>query len=213
MRRVLPLGADSVGCVNEQESLFQVPEPVALAPAARGGRGRARETWAREVSARVRVVDPAALRAAALRILDSGFTIDGVTADESDEALTDPAEDIATSDAAALQWCIEPTDGMWPLLEAGAARIDHVEIAVDDVGADGLLARWSVTVRLQDVGALRDLATRHPSDAGTDAEVKQSLAEAWVRAADPYAPLRGVPGVTWTPAAVSVEQVYARARG
>ena len=184
MRWVLPLGADSVGCVNEQESLFQVPEPVALAPAARGGRGRARETWARDVSARVRVVDPAALRAAALRILDAAFTIDGVTADESDEALMDPAEDIATSDAAALQWCIEPTDGMWPLLEAGAARIDHVEIAVDDVGADGLLA-----------------------------EVKESLAVAWARAADPYAPLRGVPGVTWTPAAVSVEQVYARARG
>lgn len=98
----------------------------------------------------------------------------------------DPAEDIATSDAAALQRCIEPTEGMWPLLEAGAARIDHVEIAVDDLGAGGLRARWSVTVRLQDVGALRELATRHPPDAGTDAEVTQSLAVAWACAADPY---------------------------
>jgi hypothetical protein len=166
-----------------------------------------------DVSARVRVVDPAALRAAALRMLDAAFTIDGATAGEPDDALVAPVEDIATSDAAALQRCVEPTDGMWPLLEAGAARIDHVEIAVDDLGADGLRARWSVTVRLQDVGALRDLATRHPSDAGNDAEVTQSLAVAWARAADPYAPLRDVPGVMWTPAAVSVERVCARVRG
>jgi len=98
------------------------------------------------VSARVRVVDRSALRAEALRMLDSAFTIDSATAGEPDKALMDPAEDIAISDAAALQRCIEPTEGMWPLLEAGAARIDHVEISVDDLGAGGLRARWSVTV-------------------------------------------------------------------
>lgn len=95
---------------------------------------------------------------------------------------------IATRDATALSSCMKPTDGMWPLLEAGAARIDHVEIVVDEVGADGLRARWSVTVRLQDVGALRELATRPPWDAGTPRGGAQSLAVAWARAADPVRP-------------------------
>ena len=43
--------------------------------------------------------------------------------------------------------------------------------------------------------------------------MRQSLAVAWARAADPDAPLRGVPGVTWTPVAVRVEHLHARARG
>jgi len=41
-------------------------------------------------------------------------------------------------------------------------------------------------------------------------EINRSLAGAWQHAADPYAPLRHIPGVTVTPIEVTVEHLHAR---
>lgn len=67
---------------------------------------------------------------------------------------------------------------------------------------------WTVTVKLTDVDELRRLATRaHPEAAGLIAE---SLAVAWARATDPFAPLRSIPGIAWRPGQVDVEHLPAR---
>lgn len=46
----------------------------------------------------------------------------------------------------------------------------------------------------------------------TQVEIDRDLAPAWHWAADPHAPLTGIPGVSWTPLEVTVRQVYARSR-
>ena len=70
---------------------------------------------------------------------------------------------------------------------------------------------WTVTVKLTDVDELRRLATEaHPDAAGLIAD---SLAVAWQRAADPFAPLRSIPGTAWRPGQVDVEHLPARAVG
>jgi hypothetical protein len=63
------------------------------------------------------------------------------------------------------------------------------------------------------VGALRAAALAAPAagDGPAPVEVQNSLEAAWNRAADPYTPLRGVPGITWIGREVTVEQVLARA--
>lgn len=147
--------------MTDQCGLFDLPEPVGVPPARSPGRGRARETFLRRVVADVTVQDAGALRAQALRLLDGGSSWTGWGAGEDgDEELPDPREEVLTSSAAALEWCLEPTAGMAALLEDGAV-------------------------------ALR-------------------FAGHW--AAEPGAPLRGVPGITWAAMEVDVEQVFARAR-
>lgn len=66
----------------------------------------------------------------------------------------------------------------------------------------------TVTVKLTDVDRVRRLATQaHPEDA---ALIADSLAVAWQRAADPFAPLRSIPGIAWRPVKVDVEHLPAR---
>jgi hypothetical protein len=193
--------------------LFDLPEPERPAPPARTARGRAREKFARRVVVDVVVVDAAALRTGALRTLDRVITISesGVFDDEDDDLLT-PEEEIATSVAGALQWCVEPTEGMWPLLETGAVRIDAVALAAEERGPSQVRASWTVTIKIADAAEVRELALAAcpVTDQAVRAEIDASFAAAWQWAADPCAPMTGIPGVTWTCVEVAVEQVFAR---
>jgi hypothetical protein len=159
------------------------------------------------------VVDAAALRAGALRTLDRAITISegGAFDDENDDLLT-PEEEIATGVAAALQWCVEPTDGMWPLLETEAVRIDAIDLAAEERGPSQVRASWTVTIKIIDAADVRELAlTACPgTDQAARAEIEASFAAAWQWAADPCAPMTGIPGVTWTCVEVAVAQVFAR---
>jgi len=49
---------------------------------------------------------------------------------------------------------------------------------------------------------------REPNPADADL-IAGSLAIAWQRAADPFAPLRSIPGISWRPGPVEVEHVPA----
>jgi hypothetical protein len=189
---------------SDQPGLFDLSPPPPPPPASRSGRGRARETWARTVTAEVTVVDRRVLRDEAVRRLDTGIVIGEYADDDPD--LTDPHDDVAASCAAAVQWCLEPTEGLWPLLE-GALRIDQVEMATTDEGPARVRASWTVTVRITDAAAVRELARAACPEGDDDAraDVDAGFAAAWNRAADPYAPLHPIPGITWAPAGVEVE--------
>jgi len=181
--------------VDDQPGLFDLPEPERPASPARTARGRARERFARRVVVDVVVVDPAVLRAEALRTLDRAITIseNGVFDDEDDDLLT-PEEEIAASVAAALQWCVEPTEGMWPLLETGAARIDAIDLAAEERGPSQVRASWTVTIKITNAGDVRELALNlcPVTDQAARAEIEASFAAAWWWAADPI-PLRRAP--------------------
>ncbi len=107
-----------------------------------------------------------------------------------------------------LAWLIWPTDGMEALMDADAFRIVSAESEVVGESAERGTATWSVTAKLTHVDRLRRLATQaHPDEA---ALIADSLALAWQRAADPFAPLRSIPGITWRPITVDVEHLPAR---
>jgi len=198
--------------MHEQPGLFDVPTPELAAPP-RTGRGRARETYARIVVADVVVQDAAVLRAAALRALDGGIVV-AERPGPPDDDLLDPRDEVATSSAAALEWCLEPTAGLWPLLDAGAVQVAAADLAVDEVAAARVRAHWTVTITIRDVRAVRELALAACPVTDMDArtEIERSFAAAWHRAADPYAPMSEIPGVVWTPVEVTIEQVLARSR-
>ncbi|MDN5747037.1 MAG: hypothetical protein L0H64_00650 [Pseudonocardia sp.] len=192
--------------MTEQPGLFDLPPPPTPPSAPRSGRGHTRETWPRTVTA----VDRRALRDEALRRLEDGIVIGEFADDDPD--LTDPREDVAQSCAAAVQWCLEPTEGLWPLLEAGAVRIDQVELAATDEEPGRVRASWTVTVRITDAHAARELA-RTVCPAGDDAaraEIDAGFAAAWNRAADPHAPMHRIPGIRWTPDDVDVTHLVRR---
>jgi len=71
--------------------------------------------------------------------------------------------------------------------------------------ADRGKVTWTVTVKLTDVDALRRLAAdAHPEETGL---IANSLAIAWQCAADPFAPLRSIPGSAWRPGQVDVHHL------
>jgi hypothetical protein len=185
----------------DQPGLFDLPEPspttTVRTPRDRGRRG---EHWTRTVVADLHVVDRRALRDAAHRRLSDAITIDlgpaGDPTDYPDEDLLDPHEEIATSDAAAVRWWIEPTTGTWPQL-AEALRLDVVDLDATDESPRQVRARWSVTVTITDIDFLR----RH---AAGPVDPNETFPGLWNRAADPFAPLAGLPGITWAPVAVEV---------
>jgi hypothetical protein len=137
--------------------LFELPDPVPPRPPARSGCGRARETFARTVVADVSVHDAGALRAEASHALDHTVVI-GEAADAEDDDLLDLREEISTSPAAAVQWCLEPTMGMGPLLESGAVRIDMIDLSAEEESAGLVQVVWTVTVKILDAAAMRELA-------------------------------------------------------
>ncbi len=183
--------------MTSQPSLFDLPEP-APTPTARAPRdhGRRGEHWTRTVVADLHVVDRHALRDAAHRRLSDAVTIDLGPADDPDEDLLDPHEEIVTSDAAAVRWWTEPTTGTWPQL-AEALRLDVVDLDATDTSPRQVRARWSVTVTITDIDLLR---TQAPGQGDAD----ETFPGLWNRAADPFAPLAGLPGVTWAPVSVEV---------
>ncbi|MGH3771150.1 MAG: hypothetical protein ACRDRW_07110 [Pseudonocardiaceae bacterium] len=111
--------------MKDQPGLFDLAGLDVAAPA-RSGRGRARETYARTVVADVTIQNHHTLRAAALRAFSGGIVLLDLPPDEPDD-LPDTEEEIATSDAAAVQWCLEPTTGMELLLESGVVRILSID--------------------------------------------------------------------------------------
>lgn len=189
-----------------EPSLFDIPdlEPPALPDRPQPGRNR--ETWARTVTAEVTIIDAGALRDAAARAEQNAVTI-GVHADPT---ANDPDVEAAKDPFDVLVWLVWPTDGLEELLEAGAFRILEVdsELAAES-DAVGTLS-WTVTVKLTDVPELRRLAVQaHPDKAEL---IESSLAVGWQYAADPFAPLRSIPGIVWRPTQVVAHHIPRRAR-
>ncbi len=196
-----------------EPGLFDLPDRERPATPERPLRGRNRETWARTATAEVTIVDAGALHEAAALVQENAVTI-GLRADPDVEDTEPgaPDEGRPASDAFdALGWLIWPTDGMEGPLEAGAFRILSVDSEVVAESADRGSVTWTVTVKLADVDELRRFAAdAHPEEAGLIAD---SLAVAWRRAADPFAPLRSIPGTAWRPGQVVVEHLPARVAG
>jgi hypothetical protein len=193
----------------EELALFDLPAPQAPARVLRAG--WARETYARTVIADVGVRRGAVLRAAALRSFDeSPMVVIGEV--DADGDVPDSREKIAADWVAALGWLLDPAADLLPLMEADALRLLAVEIDVRDRTVDRCRLAWTVAVKLRKVAALRDLAMAMCPDGDTHAraEIGESLATAWQWAAEPYAPLRGIQGITWTPVQVSVQHRPAR---
>jgi len=115
---------------------------------------------------------------------------------------------------AALPWLIDPTAGLSPLIEADAVRMPATDLHLNPTGPTACRTRWTVTVKLRDVATLRQLALNAcpPDNTTARAEIATSLAAAWQWAADPYAPLRRIPGIAWIPVDVAVHHLPARSQ-
>ncbi len=190
--------------------LFDMPDREPPATPERPQRGRNRETWARTVTVEVGIIDAEALRKAALRVKESALTI-GLPADpDVQDPVADPDPEAAADAFDELAWLIWPTDGLEGPLAAGAFRILSVDSkAAAETENRGILT-WTVVVKLTNVHELRRLAAQaHPEEAGLIAD---SLSVAWQRAADPFAPVRSIPGTAWRPGQVEVHHLPRRAR-
>lgn len=193
----------------DQPGLFQLPDHQPQAPAQPPQRGKNRQVWELTATAEVTISDASDLQAAArsnegVVIAASGGDL-GLDDAEPEEPDTAPGDDVFD----ALAWLIWPSHGLEEALEAGALRILSVESEARGDSVDHGTATWSVTAKLTDVEALRRLAARACPDEAT--EISASLAVAWQRAADPFAPLRSIAGITWKPGRVVVEHLPARA--
>lgn len=134
----------------------------------------------------------------------------GAMSDHEDSEAKLPNLEAASGVLDALAWLIWPTDGLESLLDANAVRILSVASEVQAESVDRGRITWTVTVKLIDVQQLRRLAAQaHPAEAVLIAD---SLAVAWQRAADPFAPLRSIPGIAWQPGHVEVQHMP-RAQG
>lgn len=193
----------------DQPGLFELPVRESQVSPERAQRGRNREVWGLTATADVTITDASALRAAARA--NEGFVITvpgagpGVEDTEPDAADAVPGDDVFD----ALAWLIWPSEGLEGALDAGALRILSVESEAKGDSVDHGTATWRVTAKLTDVDAVRRLAARASPDEA--AEISASLAVAWQRAADPFAPLRSIAGITWKPGRVVVEHLTARA--
>lgn len=168
--------------VHDQPGLFDLPDPP-IAATRQAGSGRTRETYARTVMAEVTIRDSPALRAEALRRLDEDVIEIGADVGAPDHP--DTWDEVAGSPAAALQWCLEPTVGLGPLLESGAVRIVAIDVTVDEITDVLARARWTVTIKLRDAPATRELVlVACPfADVETRAEITSSFATLWNLAA------------------------------
>lgn len=196
-----------------EPGLFDLPEhdlgPERPVQPSRTQTGRNRQMWSCTVTAAVSIDDAATVTAALTRYLEDTVVVDAF----SGEVIEDPASKEAGPDPAQppleqLTWLIWPTRGLEELLEEGAFRVFDVRSVVTTETSDRGTVTWTITVKLTDVQSLRRLATRaHPEDADL---IAGSLAVAWQRAADPFAPLRSIPGIEWRPLSVDIEHVPVR---
>lgn len=197
----------SVGMDADEPGLFDLPDRVRPTSPEKPLRGRNRETWTRTATAEVTIIDAAALHEAVARVEENAVTI-GLRADPEAEE-TNPEVQPADDAFGALRWLIWPTDGMEVPLAAGAFRILSADSEIEAESIDRGTITWTVTVKLTDVDGLRRLAAEaHPGEA---AAIADSLAVAWQRAADPFAPLRSIPGIVWRAGPVDTEHLPARA--
>ncbi|MFC5824431.1 hypothetical protein [Nonomuraea insulae] len=192
---------------EQTPALFDLPAPAMPPVTGSPGPGRSGQRWQRAVTAQVVVRDLAVLRDRALADFDSGTFIEIGDADD-DEDLPDTREVIASTAERALDWLLDPTVGLWPLLESGAIRLEAAEHAVDQVADREFQVSWSVQLQLGDLAALRALAVQNAPEAADD--INQSVAAAWNHAADPAAPLAGIPAITWTVTDITVDRVTRR---
>lgn len=195
----------------DEPALFDLPPEKRPTASQRRQRGRNRETWTRTVTAEITIVDAEALQAAARRAEETAVTIGPFAEpDEGDIVGEGPAVQAAPDAFDALTSLLWPTDGMEGPLAADALRILSMEIEVEPESEDRGSLAWTVTVTLTDVHELRRLAAEaNTKEAGLIAD---SLAAAWQFAADPYAPLRSIPGIAWRPGGVEVRPVAQTAR-
>lgn len=167
----------------------------------RAQRGRNRETWACAATATVTILDRDAVNDVFAELEETAFVVGELAepAAEDAEGLTPLGQ---------LAWLVWPTEGMDVALAADTFRILSVETEVlDDEGDRGKLA-WTVTLKLRNVQELRRLAVEAcPGDAEL---IANSLAVAWQRAIDPFAPIRSVPGIEWQAGTVDLTLVPAR---
>lgn len=195
--------------VNEP-GLFDMPDREPPATPERPQRGRNRETWARTVTVEVGIIDAEALRKAALRVKESALTIGLPAGPDVQDPVADPDPEAAADAFGELAWLIWPTDGLEGPLAAGAFRILSVDSKAAAETEDRGILTWTVEVKLTNVHELRRLAAQaHPEEAGLIAD---SLSVAWQRAADPFAPVRSIPGTAWRPGQVEVHHLPRRAR-
>jgi hypothetical protein len=194
----------------DQPGLFDLPGAEPQAIAQRRQRGRNREVWALTATAEVTIIDASLLRAAATR-LNEGFVITVPSADDAvDDTESETADAVRADDVFdALAFAIWPDEGLQEALEAGAVRILSVESAAASDSADQGTATWKITVKLTGIDEFRRLATQASPD--ESAEISESLPLAWQRAADPFAPLRLIAGISWSPGRVTVEHLPVRA--
>ncbi len=197
--------------MNDAEpGLFEwTPEDSPKAPSRRPQRGRNRETWALTATAEVVIVDAAAVDEALAQAEVKGLMIgwDDVAVD-AEPALDDSTVEPTTGPLDQLAWLIWPTEGQDALMDAGAFRVLIVDSGMIGQTDERGTATWTITVKLTHVDRLRQLAARaHPDET---AAIEDSLSIAWQRAADPFAPLRSIPGIEWRPVSVHVEHVPAR---
>jgi hypothetical protein len=117
---------------EQTPALFDLPTPAMPPVTGSPDPGRSGQRWQRAVTAQVVVRDLAVLRDRALADFDSGTFIEIGDADD-DEDLPDTREVIASTAEGALDWLLDPTVGLWPLLESGAIRLEAAEHAIDQV--------------------------------------------------------------------------------
>lgn len=167
----------------------------------RAQRGRNRETWTCAATATVTILDRDVVNDAFAELEETAFLVG-----ELAEPGADDAEGLTQlGQLACLVW---PTEGTDVALAADCFRILSVETEViEDEGDRGVLA-WTVTLKLRNVQELRRLAVKAcPGDAELIAD---SLAVAWQRAIDPFAPLRSIPGIEWQAGTVDLTLLPAR---
>lgn len=193
----------------DQPGLFQLPDPEPQVIPERPRRGRNREVWGLTATAEVTITNGSVLQAAARS--NEGFVITVPGADLGVEDAEPEVPDAAPGDDVfdALAWLIWPSDGLEGVLDAGALRVLSVESEAKGDSVDHGTATWRITAKITDVEALRRLAARASPDEA--AQISASLAIAWQRASDPFAPLRSIAGITWKPGRVVVEHLPARA--
>ncbi len=186
--------------MSDEPALFDLPAPEPRPASTRSGRGRARETYARTVTADVTVHQIPVLLDAAVRAFDNGPAV-GLGEVDVDDEVPDSRTQIGQDPAAALSWLLDPLDGMWSLLETGSLLVLSVEIDVDELSSARYRLRWTVTIQLRDVATFRRIALDAcpAEDTATRSEIEASLAAAWQQAAPPFAPLQRIPGITWSP--------------
>ncbi|MGP3965609.1 hypothetical protein ACTWPT_57665 [Nonomuraea sp. 3N208] len=192
---------------EQTPALFDLPAPETPPVTGSHDPGRSGQRWRRTITAQVVVRNLAVLRDKALDDFDSGAFIEIGDADD-DEDLPDTREVIASTAEGALDWLIDPTAGLWPLMESGAIRLEAAEHAVEQVAERGFQISWSVQVQVGDLAAVRTIAVHKAPDAAD--EISGSLAAAWNNAAAPAAPLTGIPAITWTITSITVERVTRR---